>query len=60
MEGSSLGLILLLLVTGLEILWRAAKVLRLIGVLLDVGTKQCKSEGRSTLLETIKLVPNKR
>jgi hypothetical protein len=39
-EGSSLGLIFLLPVTGLEILWRAAKDLRFIGVLLDVGTKQ--------------------
>jgi hypothetical protein len=59
-EGSSNGLILLLPVTGLEIMWKAVKDLRLIGVLLDVGTKQYKSEGRSSLLETIKLVPNKR
>jgi hypothetical protein len=58
-EGSSLGLILLLPVTALEILWKAAKDLRLIGVLLDVETKEYKSEGRSALLETIKLVPNK-
>jgi len=49
----------LLPVTGLEILWKTAKDLRLIGVLLDVGTKEYKSEGRSALLETIKLVPNK-
>jgi len=58
-EGSSLGLILVLPVTGLDILWKAAKDLRLIGVLLDVGTKQYKSERRSALLETINLVPVK-
>jgi len=37
---------------------KAVKDLRLVRVLLDVGTKQYKSEGRSALLETIKLVPN--
>ena len=58
MEGSSLGLILLLPVTGLEILWKEAKHLRTVRVLHDVGTKQYKSEWHSALLETIKLVPN--
>lgn len=58
-EGSNLGLILLLPVAGLEIMRKVAKDLIPIVVLLDAGTKCYKSEGRSALLATANLVPKK-